>query len=226
MTDDKLLSQLETFYSDERLARFRNVARQRSRHLTLVLDHVHHPHNIAAVLRSADAFGLCEIHYVGSNWEYNEGISLGTEQWVQVIKHADSSSCIKTLLDNSYKIVLTAAPDDSRLSDKPSLPVYNLPFSEKLAIVFGNEKQGVSNAFQDAAQLTTYIPMLGFVESFNISVAAAITLFCSTVSINNNARQVNTLSEQDQRELYEQWLKTDLRHRHTVLAELSRRDKV
>lgn len=214
---------LGQFIRNERLEKLRQVASNRTAALTLVFDRVHHAHNISAVIRSADAFGVRDIHFVGERLDRNTGITLGAEKWVRIHTHASAEEAVRKLQDQQYRLVVTAAPASSpnnaeSAGQRESIPIHALPFSERLAIIFGNELGGVNETFQRAASYLTHIPMLGFVESFNVSVAAAICMFCSTINVADGQRQVTTLSEQEQSELLGVWLRADIKGADDILA--------
>ncbi len=220
--------ELYQFLLPSRLERLDSVLNNRSRNLTLVLDRVHNYHNISAVLRSADAFGITEVNFIGENFEYSKGIALGTERWLELKTHQDATSALEYLKKENYKIVVTAAEEKAEAnSSYVSLPVYKLPFQEKLALVFGNEKRGVSKEIFDAASIHTFIPMFGFVESFNISVACAICLFCSSISGATGERQLPALNEEQKNYLKEKRVKQSLgSEADKILKEVEKRKKL
>ena len=217
---------LERFMSEERLSRLDSVLAARTSNLTIVLDDVRNQRNISAVMRSADAFGVRTIHLIGSDFEYSRGVSLGTEQWIDFVRHDSPEAARDALLAEKFSLVVTAPENDPRIpkdSKARSLPVYELPFSERLALVFGNERGGINDALFRSAAYYAYIPMLGFVESLNISVACAITLYSSMIEVRSGTRQVTTLDETESRELRAKWLKRGVQHADAILREISKR---
>jgi tRNA (guanosine-2'-O-)-methyltransferase len=215
---------LEQFLVPERRERIDAVARNRTRDIVIVLERVMNAHNISAVLRSADAFGIQEIIYIGDELNLAQGISLGSEQWLTIRKFSSTADALSALTE--YQLVVLRSPlSESGVSqEKINVPVFQLPFQKKLALIFGNEHKGVSEEIFERADLLAHIPMLGFVESFNISVAAAITLFCSTFSGAEAKRQVNSVGDEEIRELKDTWLKKTLRNGEKLDEELKRRD--
>lgn len=214
---------LYEFLLPKRKERMEEVLNQRTNHLTILLDCVQNYHNISAVLRSADAFGLCDVHLIGQDIEYSKGIALGTEQWLKLHLHENAKQALDYLQAKGYKIVVTA-PEDNFIEDKKkSIPIYNLPFQEKLVIAFGNERAGVSQEIFQAATYKTFIPMFGFVESLNISVACALCLFCSTFEVRSGKRQVPLLLEEEKQKIKEQWVMQTLPHSKQILREVSKR---
>jgi len=215
---------LEQFMQQERIARFDQVLSGRTRDLTIVLDGVHNHHNISAVIRSADAFGISTIHLVGEGFTYSKGITLGTERWLDIVHHDAPEEAKSRLRKEGYKIVVTAPEGSPKGAHVKSLPVYQLPFRERLALVFGNERTGVSDELFQAAEIHAYIPMIGFVESLNISVACAITLFCSMISGENRERELAPLAPDEREKLRSEWLVTGMKHAGRILREIERRE--
>ena len=218
---------LEEFVVPERRARIEEVLRNRTSALTIVLDHVRNFHNISAVLRSADAFGITRVHLVGPEHEFSSGISLGTERWIQLTKHHAAAEAVAALKSDGFQLVMLQPEGDSRGAGEtiPSLPITDLPFEQKLALVFGNETNGVSPEFVQAIDLHAFIPMYGFVESLNVSVACAITLFCSTLGRSQDSRRTPPLGEEEKAMLKQAWLTKTVKNADAILREVSRRSE-
>lgn len=227
MTENR--NPLEQFLLPARLNRVRTVAGNRAREIVVVLDGVQNEHNISAVLRSADAFGIQEVILVGSAFRPSSGISLGAEQWLTTTRYFESKEALKAVQATGKKIVVLQPEthsERSRGEDRPiCLPVFDLPFDTPLALVFGSERDGVSAEFLAAATYFAHIPMFGFVESLNISVAAAITLFCSTVSNTTSNRPTPLLSPDEQAALELKWSEISLRQGKQILKEMSERNR-
>ena len=233
--DKEICALLERFVVPQRLQRLESVLSARTNSLTVVLENVRNPHNISAVLRSADAFGINTIHLLGSQsdaeFEYSSGISLGTERWMQLQHHDGADSAIDSLLLQGYEIVVLQPENDTRCLNQNSvklpvtqLPVTQLPFEKPLALVFGNEHSGVSKQFVERAKYHAFIPMFGFVESFNISVACAITLFCSTISPSTPQRRCQPLADSERENLRAKWLQQSVRGADIILRDVDDRD--
>lgn len=220
---DEILSQ---FLVPERLERLETALTNRTNNLTVVLDRVRNYHNISAVVRSSDAFGLSSVHMVGKYFEYTSGVSLGAEKWLNIKQYASPEEAITQIKTEGYQMVVLQ-PENFTVPEGKHKPmsVSELPFEQKLALVFGNEKRGVDQIFQNEATYFAYIPMYGFVESLNISVACAITLFCSTIAKSPPTKRTSGLSEVESKELRSSWLKQDVRNSEIVLREIERRTK-
>jgi len=218
INEDTILKQ---FVLDERAARLDSVLVQRSRSLTIVLDRVQNYHNISAVIRSADAFGIADIHLVGEVFEYSRRIALGTERWVELVPHRTPEEALTALRAAGYSLVVLQPENHAAQKNlPPSIPVTALPFEQRLALTFGNERDGVSPVLAEAAEIHAFIPMKGFVESLNISVACAICLFCSTISGAHPEQRTTPLSADEQQQLRGRWLKQSVPHAEAILREV------
>lgn len=140
--------------------------------LTVVLERVHKPHNLAAVVRSADAAGLFEAHIVpGEDGSHiSPQTAQGAEKWVRVQRHPDIRQAVSPLRERGYTI-LAAHLDGETVNFR------DVDYTRPTAIIFGAEKQGVSPDAAALADRTVRIPMEGLVQSLNISVACALVLF-------------------------------------------------
>lgn len=168
-----VIAALDPLLTDERRTRIASVIAARSRAVVPVLDGLIDPHNVSAVLRSADAFGVQEVHVIRRSEPYlaSPRIAQGSERWVDVIDHACARDCILALRRRGHRVYVAAMDGELRpeaLADEP-----------KPAIVFGNERDGVHSEVCELADGTYTISMQGFVQSLNVSVAAAITLFAA-----------------------------------------------
>lgn len=179
------------------------VARERTKHIRLVLQDVHDPHNIAACLRSADAFGICDVDVMSLN---NEKIkksqsARGTGHWLNLKEWNELSPCIEALKDAGYKIAAGFPPSQAHMN------LDEIPLSDPLAVVFGNEHAGIDPHWLSHIDYKFTIPMVGMVESLNISVSAAITLQNLTHKGRKELpKSQYFLSESEQTELLNRWI--------------------
>jgi tRNA (guanosine-2'-O-)-methyltransferase len=155
----------------ERIARLRQVLNQRQTTLAVMTDHVHKGRNLSAIMRNCDAVGINELHCVVNDKEYRafRGTAMGSNQWVNVVRHASITEAIAQVKQQGMQIV--AAHVDHRTVD-----YRDIDYSKPTAILMGAEKDGVSDQSIDAADHLIKIPMAGMVESYNVSVASGIIL--------------------------------------------------
>ena len=162
----------ETFVQPQRLDRIDRVVSLRTRSLVVVLDRLEDSFNIAAVMRTCEGLGIQEIHVI-NNPEYpfepHSKVTQGCEKWLDVTKYRDFATCHAALKARGFSVYASAIREDAT-------SLYDLRFDQKLALVFGNERTGVSEAVLRLVDGVYWIPMRGFSQSFNISVAVAMTL--------------------------------------------------
>ena len=176
MSDQDLIGYLSEFVTDERLGTMHRVLEERTRYLSVVMEDIYQPHNASAVLRTCDCFGIQDVHIVENRNAYrlNPGVELGTAQWLSLHRYrgepSNTPAAIDTLRSAGYRIVATTPHTEGC-----SLDDFNLD-AGPVALLFGNELEGLSEAAFTLADEHLVIPMVGFVESFNISVSAAIIL--------------------------------------------------
>lgn len=169
------IAYLREFVLPERYASLENRLAWRTRYMVMCLEDIYYPHNASAVIRSSEAFGLQEIHAVEHTVRFapNKHIVRGTDQWIDLRKWNDTPSLVAHLRKRGYRIVVTAPP-------RPDAPEQNSTPSDfdltagPFALFMGTEKSGISPELMAAADTVISIPMVGFAESLNISVSAAI----------------------------------------------------
>ncbi|MFP4068144.1 MAG: TrmH family RNA methyltransferase [Spirochaetaceae bacterium] len=204
--DYGLLSYLSGFLTERRLARFREVLAHRTRYLTVILEDIYQPHNASAVLRSCDGFGVQDVHIIENRNTYrvNPDVALGSSQWLTLTKYNrntdNTARAITDIRNAGYRVAATSPHhDDVRLED--------LDLAEgKVAFLLGNELDGLSPTAADHADFHLRIPIYGFVESFNISVAAAVILHHATLALRNSDLPWQ-LSRGEQDELLFEWVR-------------------
>ena len=171
MVDLKLLEYLEGYLTDNRKARFDAVLTQRTKHFTVATEDVYQLHNTSAVIRSCDVFGIQEVNIVEerNSKRIDREIAMGAQKWVDLNRYHSVKDCVKGLKQNDYQIVATTPhTDDCILED--------FDVTKKSCFFFGRETEGLSQEVLDVADSFLKIPMVGFTESLNISVSAAIIL--------------------------------------------------
>ena len=158
----------------ERFARLRAVLDRRQPDLTVLADFVHKPHNISAIIRSCDAFGVADVHLAmaesdRSSFRASKAAAQGAEKWVNVTLHEHISDSIGALQGDGYQVCAAHLSERAR-------PYREIDYTRPTAILLGAEKDGVSAAVAEQVDHHIIVPMVGMVESFNVSVAAAIIL--------------------------------------------------
>ncbi len=186
----------------ERRQRMLDVLRQRTRHIVVGMEAVDDGHNQAAILRSADAFGVQEIAVVTGRggFEPSERVTQGTHKWLTIHRYEDIRQAIESLRGRGYRIWA------SRL-DKRAVPLPEVDVSRPAAFFFGNEHEGLSEEAVALADETFVIPMVGFAQSLNVSVAAAITLFHTTQRARHELGASYFLTREEQSQLLRHWLR-------------------
>lgn len=210
-TTEGLIAVLEPLVDEQRRRRLWDLVDGRTDNVTVAMDAPHDPHNGAAVMRTCDAFGVQHIHVVEAIEPFllARKVSLGTERWIDVHRYADYAAAIAALKGEKY--LLIAACMDGELVPE------DLPKIERFALVMGNEREGVSDAFLAAADHRVRIPMRGFVESLNLSVSAAILLNAAL------ANRQGDLSDVRRREVYARGLLKTVTRVREILPNLEPR---
>jgi len=192
--------------TDRRYQRIASVLRHRQTDLTVVMEDVHDPHNASAVLRSCDGVGVLDVHLVYVHEEpprrsFGRTTSASAAKWMRLHMHDSIEACYAVLREQGFSIWATALNDQSQ-------GLYTLDLVKPTAFVFGNEMRGVTDKAATLADGTVYIPMQGMVESLNISVACAVSLYEAMrqrMAAGSYAKP--TLSEAELASLEADWLK-------------------
>lgn len=175
-TDGPELARSEEFDATERrVHRLESIIAHRQPTLAVVLEDVVDPHNASAVLRTCDAIGVIDVHLVYVAHEpprktFGMSTSSSASKWLNLHWHDSIGGCYAQLRSSGFTIVATALREESR-------ELYDLDLTQPTALVFGSEKSGVSQQGIAGADATACIPMHGMVESLNISVSCAVTLY-------------------------------------------------
>lgn len=158
--------------TSRRRAKIEQVLAQRQKDLTLVLANIHDPHNVSAIYRSADAFGVAELHLYYTDTPFptlGRKSSASARKWVETLRHKTADELQAGLKHQGYQLLATSCSPTAR-----PLNVYD--FTRPTAIIMGNEHSGVPEELLPLVDGELYIPMYGMIQSFNVSVAAAIIL--------------------------------------------------
>jgi tRNA (guanosine-2'-O-)-methyltransferase len=156
-----------------RLVRAESVLAARRRRITVVLEETLDQHNLSAVLRTCEAFGIQDVHLVSSTGnpvEVNPAVAIGAERWLTVHRHDSAEATLVHLRSHGYKIRVGHLSADAT-------PLSELPRDEVAAYVFGSERHGVTSFWLEQADQRFLIPTTGFTGSLNLSVAAALVIY-------------------------------------------------
>lgn len=192
--------------TERRQARLRHVLEKRQPDLTIVLENVHDVHNASAVLRSCDATGVLGAHLVYTDEPpperaFNRVTGAGASKWIELFRHDSIEECYRELREQGFKIFATALRAESK-------SIYEVDYTTPVAVVFGNEQRGASEAAIALADGALHIPMMGVVESLNISVACAVTLYeAARQRLTAGQYEQPRLREETLSTIYEEWLK-------------------
>jgi tRNA (guanosine-2'-O-)-methyltransferase len=211
---------LAPFVRPERIARLESVLARRTFHLTALLDQVHDPHNISACLRSCDACGIQTLHIISEDGDpvtMNREVTQGTHRWLDIIYHQDTAAAVTAIKGAGYRIMVSELHAAS-----PPVPLRDLPLQTPVCLVFGNERDGVSEALREAADLSFLVPMWGFVESLNISVALGISFHLLRERLDHELKGA-LISPSEQTAILDGWLLEEVPRARSVLTEVVRR---
>jgi tRNA (guanosine-2'-O-)-methyltransferase len=178
----QLLAFLMGFVSVNKSEKFSRYIEKRTKQVTIILEDIFQPHNASAVLRSCDCFGIQDVHIIENKnkYEVNPDVALGSSKWLTLYRYNKNENntvtCLESLKQRGYRIIATTPNNNEFTPD-------DLPLDPKFALVFGTEMRGLSDEALALADEFITIPMVGFTESLNISVSAAILLYTLTERI-------------------------------------------
>tara|TARA_B100000401_G_scaffold253193_1_gene172000 strand:- start:137 stop:853 length:717 start_codon:yes stop_codon:yes gene_type:complete len=176
VTRDKFIEFLQAYVQEERVEKFHKVLKERTKYITVVLENIIQSQNASAVIRSCDCFGIQDTHIIENEYQYtiNPLVLKGANQWVNIHKYNQKKNntldCLNTLKTKGYRIVATSPHANDINLDELDIN------KGKIALIMGNEREGISGIVREHADEFVKIPMVGFSESFNISVSTAICL--------------------------------------------------
>ncbi|MFA6066778.1 MAG: RNA methyltransferase [Candidatus Babeliaceae bacterium] len=206
----KLIAYLEQFTTAHKVELIDSVLEKRTRHVTIALEDIFHGHNISAAVRSAEGFGVQDVHIIEQRHRYafKNGIDKGASEWLSVQRFDNKAinntqACFEYLKNNGYAVVVTSPHAQGYTLD-------TLPLDKKIALVFGTEQSGATQYALENADMHVRVPMYGFTESFNISVCAALCLYDITTRL-RKSDVVWQLTEQEKAAIKLDWLRNIVR---------------
>jgi tRNA (guanosine-2'-O-)-methyltransferase len=170
-----LIDFLKEHITPERWMLMQERVMWRSRYVTVAIENIYQPHNASAVLRTCDCFGFQDVHIIENenSYQINPQVEMGSSNWLDLSRYNqesyNSSACLDHLESRGYRLVATSPHSQAYTPE-------DIPLDRPLAIILGNEKDGLTQQTLERCSDHLRIPMYGFSESFNISVSAAIIL--------------------------------------------------
>ena len=159
----------------KRFSRIKEVVYKRQKYLTVVIENIHDPHNVSAILRTADAVGIDKVYLIYNSCKFpkiGKVSSASAKKWIELERFTNVKDCFKKLKKEKFRIYSTNISKDGK-----KISLYDIKLTGKVAFVLGNEHSGVSDEVIESADNNFMIPMYGMVQSLNVSVAAAICFY-------------------------------------------------
>ncbi len=213
----ELSEYLSNFVSDNKKNKINEIVLQRTRHLTVVLEDIFQSQNASAILRTCYCFGIQDVHIIENRYLYelNPDVELGSAKWLSMNKYNtkehNTLQAFEKLRNNGYKIIATTPHTNDMI-------INDLNVDEKIALVFGTEREGLSKIAMENADAFVKIPMYGFTESFNISVSAAMSVFYLSEKIRNSKISWQ-LTEEEIFEIKINWFSNVIRMSDKIINE-------
>jgi tRNA (guanosine-2'-O-)-methyltransferase len=202
--------------SDERQARVRTMLAGRLGSVVVILEAVHRRHNVSAIMRSCECFGVHEVHLITDGFRPSKGAARGSERWLDIHRYTDTTSAIEAVKSRGFKVFIADLMEGSFSPD-------TVPIDQPTAILMGAELTGVSDEARRLADGAVCVPMHGLTESLNVSVAAA----CILQRVADRRRAVigqGDLEVGRQEAFFDQWYEWEVQLRQGMLAR-SREDR-
>jgi len=190
--------------NEVRREKLQQVLNNRQFDITVVMENVHDPHNISAVMRTCDAVGIQEIYILNTlipeHKKFGAKSSSSAAKWLTIHTFTDTNACVTALRKKYAKIYTTYLSDSAT-------QLYQLDLTESIALVFGNEHAGVSDEIRELADGNFIIPQVGIIKSLNISVACAVTIYEAfrQKTQANHFTQINSAFEQERKSVSDSW---------------------
>ncbi len=190
--------------NEVRREKLQQVLNNRQFDITVVMENVHDPHNISAVMRTCDAVGIQEIYILNTlipeHKKFGAKSSSSAAKWLTIHTFTDTNACVIALRKKYTKIYTTYLSDNAT-------QLYQLDLTESIALVFGNEHAGVSDEIRELADGNFIIPQVGIIKSLNISVACAVTIYEAfrQKTQAHHFTQINPAFEQERKSVSDSW---------------------
>lgn len=218
--DEQILEEFYKMIPPSKVDMFDRIAAERTRYLTVILENIYQEHNASAVMRSCESFGIQELHVIESGNEYKpqRDIARGAGRWIELYNYAEPPEPLLPCLDHLKNRGFAIAA----LTPEAGLSIHDIPLDRPVALLFGTEWKGISDAAREKADYLVNIPMYGFTESFNVSVSVALSLqvLRRRLEVERNGW---TLTRAEQTGLKLDWCAEIMKNGEKVREELSRR---
>tara|TARA_B100000700_G_scaffold195943_1_gene215643 strand:+ start:515 stop:1177 length:663 start_codon:yes stop_codon:yes gene_type:complete len=207
MKKKKLINYFNEFISEDRKKLLSKKLSNRTKHVTIVLEDVYQSRNISACIRSADCFGVQDIHVIENRnqYEHDSEVSLGSEKWITLNRYNseknNTRNTIEILKRKDYQIIATTPHTEHAIED--------IDTNRKIALLFGSENDGLSDEAIKLSDMQIKIPTIGFAESLNISVSVAIFLHYITSKI--KYKKIWKMNHEEYEEVLLQWLRNSIK---------------
>jgi tRNA (guanosine-2'-O-)-methyltransferase len=204
-TIKELIAYLSAHVTPHKLQKMNEIIQHRTKHVTVLLEDLFQQHNASAIVRSVECFGVQDLHVVQQRFKFsiNTGVAMGSSKWISIHDYPNVQDAYIRLKDSGYRIVATTPHTNACYLEE-------LPLDKKLVLVFGTENVGLSPWALEHADEFVKIPMVGFTESFNVSVSAALCLYQITSKLRQSSIAWQ-LNEQERIEVYLNWLRRSIR---------------
>ncbi len=222
-TRNKFIAFVQEYVQEERIEKFHQVLQERTKYITVVLEDIIQSQNASAVIRSCDCFGIQDAHIIENEYDYtiNPLVLKGANQWVNIHKYNTQENntleCLNKLKTNGYRIIATSPHANDVNLDELDIT------KGKIALIMGNERGGISEIVKKHADEFVKIPMVGFSESFNISVSTAICLNQITTQLRKSNVNYH-LTKDEKEELLADWCLKSTHVPHKTEYEFYRRN--
>lgn len=219
IAERKLLKVLRASVRPQRLCRIEQVLLQRCGRVTCLFENLSDPSNGAACLRTMESFGLARAHAVEAyeRFRVSGSVTKAADKWMELSTYRHCDDAAAALRSEGYTLIATCL-------DKDAMPLSQVDFSamSKVALLFGNEERGLSRALRASADVKVYVEMVGFTQSFNVSVSCALML----MHLRNQGVIVPDLNDAELAALYEKWLIFSTKKAVTLLKRHGLEDEV
>ena len=172
MASTEVYQEIFPLLTPERQAKIQHVIEGRTFNINVVLENIYDRGNASAVMRSAEALGLVQVHAIepGTKFKESQRTTAGADKWVELQRWKETASCVAELKRQGKQIIVTSLQANSK-------HISEVDFTKPSALVLGNEKDGASEEIIKAADVCVVLPMVGFTQSYNISVAGALCFY-------------------------------------------------